>query len=102
MKRAGNYLKARDEAQFYEEVLRAVWGYLSDKLTMPVSELSRDNIQAAMNQYGADDALIIRFTQILDRCEFARYAPSQSGDAMEQLYQETLETISLMENSIKK
>ncbi len=102
LKRAGNYLKARDEAQFYEEVLRAVWGYLSDKLTMPVSELSRDNIQAAMNQYGADDALIIRFTQILDRCEFARYAPSQSGDAMEQLYQETLETISLMENSIKK
>ncbi len=102
LKRAGNYLKAHDEAQFYEEVLRAVWGYLSDKLTMPISELSRDNIQAAMTQYGADDALIIRFTQILDRCEFARYAPSQSDDAMEQLYHETLETISQMENSIKK
>ena len=101
LKQAGIFLKAHNEAQFYEEVLRAVWGYLSDKLTIPISELSRDNIQAELARCGIDHALIIRFTQILDRCEFARYAPSQSDDAMEQLYQETIDAISQMENAIK-
>lgn len=101
LKQAGIYLKSRNEAMFYEEVLRAVWGYLCDKLTMPLSELSRDNVQAELSRLGIDPQLIARFTQILDRCEFARYAPSQSDDAMEQLYQETLDAIGEMENNIK-
>lgn len=101
LKQAAIYLKARSEAQFYEEVLRALWGYLSDKLTMPLSELSRDNIQAQLSRRGVADELIIRFTQILDRCEFARYAPSQAGDTMEQLYQDTIEAIGEMENIMK-
>ena len=101
LKQAAIYLKARNEAQFYEEVLRALWGYLSDKLTMPLSELSRDNIQAQLARCGVADELIIRFTQILDRCEFARYAPSQAGDTMEQLYQDTIDAIGEMENIMK-
>ena len=68
---------------------------------MPLSELSRDNVQAELARCGVDQALIIRFTQILDRCEFARYAPSQADDAMEQLYQETIDAIGEMENIIK-
>lgn len=101
LKQAGIFLKAHNEAQFYEEVLRAVWGYLCDKLNMPLSELSRDNVQAELAHCGVDQVLIIRFTQILDRCEFARYAPSQADDAMEQLYQETIDAIGEMENVIK-
>lgn len=101
LKQAGIYLKARDEAHFYEEVLRAVWGYLCDKLTMPLSELSRDNVQSELLRYGVTDSLVARFTAVLDRCEFARYAPSQSDDAMDQLYQETLDAIGEMENTIK-
>ena len=101
LKQAGQYLKNRNESLFYEEVLRAVWGYLCDKLTMPLSELSRDNVQSELARLGADEALIARFTQILDRCEFARYAPSQEGDAMEQLYTDTIDAIGAMENKIK-
>ena len=101
LKQAGIFLKAHDEAHFYEEVLRAVWGYLCDKFTMSVSELSRDNVQSELLSHGVDNELVARFTAVLDRCEFARYAPSQSGDAMEQLYQETLDAIGEMETRIK-
>lgn len=101
LKQAGIYLKNRDVAHFYEEVLRAVWGYLCDKLTMSVSELSRDNVQSELVRHGVGDELLARFTAILDRCEFARYAPSQSDDAMEQLYQETLDAMGEMETTIK-
>ena len=101
LKQAGIFLKAHNQSQFYEEVLRAVWGYLCDKLNMPLSELSRDNVQAELARCGVGQELIIRFTQILDRCEFARYAPSQADDAMEQLYQDTIDAIGEMENIIK-
>ena len=101
LKQAGIFLKARNEAQFYEEVLRAVWGYLCDKLTMPISELSRDNVQAELSRSGVNDELVMRFIRILDQCEFARYAPSQAGNAMEQLYQETIEAIGEMESVVK-
>lgn len=102
LKAADKYLKAHDDAHFYEEVLKAVWGYLSDKLTLPLSELSRDNIQSELSRYGVNDELINRFTAILDRCEFARYAPSQSDEAMDQLFTETVEAIGEMESTIKK
>lgn len=101
LKQAGIFLKARNEAQFYEEVLRAVWGYLCDKLTMPISELSRDNVQAELSRSGVNEELVMRFIRILDQCEFARYAPSQAGNAMEQLYQETIEAIGEMESVVK-
>lgn len=101
LKQTGIFLKAHNQSQFYEEVLRAVWGYLCDKLNMPLSELSRDNVQAELARCGVGQDLIIRFTQILDRCEFARYAPSQADDAMEQLYQDTIDAIGEMENIIK-
>lgn len=102
LKVADKYLKARDDAHFYEEVLKAVWGYLSDKLTLPLSELSRDNIQNELSGYGADEQLTSRFTSILDRCEFARYAPSRSDEAMDQLFKDTVEAIGDMESTVKK
>ncbi len=102
LKVADKYLKAHDDAHFYEEVLKAVWGYLSDKLTLSVSALSRDNVQSELQSYGVSDELVARFTAILDRCEFARYAPSQSDEAMDQLYSETIDVIGEMENTIKK
>lgn len=101
LKQAGIFLKAHDETHFYEEVLRAVWGYLCDKFTMSISELSRDNVQQELLSHGVSAELVARFTAVLDRCEFARYAPSQSDNAMEQLYQETLDAIGEMENTIK-
>lgn len=102
MKRAGHYLKAHDKEHFYDEVLRALWGYFSDKLSIPVARLSKSNIEEELSIYGISDTLVELFMQIMDTCEFARYAPAESDAQMDKLYQETLKAIGEMENRLRK
>lgn len=102
LKLANKYLAVHDKDHFYEEVLRAVWGYLSDKLTIPVANLNRENIEIELLKYGMNDHLIKQYIAILDTCEFARYAPSESDAAMDSVYNDTVEAIGKMENFIKK
>lgn len=103
LKLAGKYLQTHKKEQFYEEVLRAAWGYLSDKLVIPVADLSRDNIELELIKFGASQELITKFISILDTCEFARYAPVESNTAMDDLYKDAVDAIGEMENSrIKK
>ena len=102
LKVAGKYLQGHDSEHFYDETLKALWGYLSDKLLLPLSELTRENVAAELKKYGADDDLTDRTIRIVDTCEFARYAPSQSDEAMDTLYAETLEVIGKMENVKRK
>lgn len=101
LKQANKYLKNQDKDKFYEESLRAVWGYLSDKLTIPVANLNRENIDSELRSYGVGDELISRFISVLDTCEFARYAPSESDKAMDKLYSEMVSAIGEMESVIK-
>ncbi|NDV78889.1 protein BatD [Dysgonomonas sp. 511] len=102
LKLAKQYLQSGKKDNFYEEILRAVWGYLSDKLTIPVADLNRENIETELSKYGVGDELTRQFIEILDTGEFARYSPSGSGDAMDNLYNETVDAIGKMENTIKK
>ncbi|MDR0824875.1 MAG: BatD family protein [Prevotella sp.] len=102
LKLAKQYLQTQKKDSFYEEILRAVWGYLSDKLTIPVADLNRENIEAELLKYGVDESLIRTFIEILDTGEFARYAPSESGHAMDDLYNNTVEAIGKMESTINK
>lgn len=102
LKLANKYLQAQNKSKFYEEVLRAVWGYLSDKLSIPVAKLNRENIDLELTKYGADEALRNDFLHILDTSEFARYAPAESEDAMDKLYATTVEAIGKMENRKNK
>ena len=101
LKLAESYLKKHDKENFYDEVLRALWGYFSDKLSIPGANLTKSNIGAELSAYGVDQALIQQFMKILDTCEFARYAPVESNVAMDQLYVETSEAIGKMENILK-
>lgn len=102
LKQAKKHLDAQEKEKFYEEVLRATWGYLSDKLVIPVADLNRENIESEMTAYGADSKLINEFIYILDTCEFARYAPAESDTAMDELYATTVDAIGEMENGKKK
>ena len=102
LKNAGKLLSENKKEEFYDEVLRALWGYLSDKLNIPQSSLSKDNVEVELTKYGVDEALIKEFMDILNTCEFARYAPSQADDAMDKLYELTIDAIGKMENTIKK
>ena len=102
LKLAGKLLKENKKEEFYDEVLKAVWGYLSDKLNIPVASLTKDNVETELSRYGADETLINQFMDILNTCEFARYAPAQDASGMDKLYDETVQTIDKMENTIKK
>lgn len=102
LKNAGKLMKENKKEEFYDEVLRALWGYLSDKLSIPQANLTKDNVETELAKYGVDDALIKDFMDILNTCEFARYAPAQASDAMDKLYELTVDAIGKMENTIKK
>lgn len=102
LKNAGKLMKENKKEEFYDEVLRALWGYLSDKLNISQASLTKDNVETELTRYGVDEALINEFMDILNTCEFARYAPAQASDAMDKLYELTVDAIGKMENTIKK
>lgn len=101
LKLANVYLLQKNKDKFYEEVLRAVWGYLSDKLSIPVADLNRENIESELIKWGADQSLIEQFISILDNCEFARYTRLDSDKEMDKLYHETVDAIGKMESVVK-
>ena len=72
MKNAGRLLAENKQEAFYDEVLKALWGYISDKLNIPVSQLSKDNIEDELTKYGVAPELIKDFIGTLNECEFAR------------------------------
>jgi hypothetical protein len=102
LKKAEKLLKENNKEEFYNEVLRAVWGYLSDKLNIPQAQLTKDNVEIELTKYGIDQDLLNGYMDILNTCEFARYAPSQGSDAMDILFKQTTSVIGKMENIIKK
>lgn len=101
MKQAGKLLSENKKEAFYDEVLKALWGYISDKLNIPVSRLSKDNIEEELRKYGVEDTLIQEFLATLNDCEFARFAPGDDNQAMDKVYSASLTVIGKMENSIK-
>lgn len=96
------FLEEGKKKQFYEEVMKAVWTYLSDKLVIPVAELNKDNIRLKMNEKGMEKEVTDNFTNILNTCEYASYAPDSGRQEMGNLYGETVDAISRMEEHFKK
>ncbi|WP_291584796.1 BatD family protein [Bacteroides sp.] len=101
MKLAGKLLTENKKEAFYDEVLKALWGYISDKLNIPVSRLSKDNVEEKLRNHGVSDELIKEFLDTLNECEFARFAPGDENQAMDKVYSSSLAVMSKMENSIK-
>ena len=93
---------AANKSAFYEELLKALSGYISDKLTIPVAELNKDNIEEKLKSASVSDETTKELLDILDTCEFARYAPVESGNSMETLYEKTIDIISQLEEQVKK
>lgn len=95
---AKSFMDSHENDKFYEELLRALWGYVSDKLSIPASQLSRENISNELITYGADDNITGILIEILDECEMARYSPAQSTEQIEGLYTKAIKVINIMEN----
>lgn len=102
LKQAKEYLKSNDSNKFYAEILKAFWGYLGDKLTISVSELNKENINIELNKYGVEEKTINEVINLLDKCEFAQYAPELSGTNLDEIYSEASDLIDKLENTRKK
>ena len=94
-------MKAGNSELFYQEVLNALWGYVSYKLNISASELNRDNISEHLTRRGADTTLIQGFIEVLDHCEYARYAPGANQDEeMDKVYKDSLSIIMKLDKAI--
>jgi len=100
LRNASDCLKRNEMDRFHEEILKALWGYLSDKLNIPVSDLTRNNAISSLKEKGIDDEKIRVLTEILDKCEYARYAPASDGSHASNIYNGASKFISDVENSI--
>ena len=101
LKVASKLLAQKNQNEFYDEVMRALWGYIADKLNIPQSDLNKENINAALQQKSVEQPLIDSFIKTLNDCEFARYAPGDANENMEAVYDSAVNVISQMENNIK-
>jgi hypothetical protein len=95
LKTAKKLLEEKNKEQFYMEISRALWGYLSDKYHIPVSQLSMENVTAKLIQMGASEQTIDKFVETLQQCEFARFAPGDSSEIMQDMYQKATDSILL-------
>lgn len=99
---AQKLLKEGNKDRFYDEVLKATWTYLSDKLSIPVALLTKDNVESELSKHNVEATHINQFTEILNTCEFARYAPNSGQQEMGNLYADTIKAISDLEEIFKK
>jgi tetratricopeptide (TPR) repeat protein len=103
LKKAEKLMKeGKKSGEFFDEVLRALWGYVGDKLSMPVTQLSRDNIRERLSERGVDDEIIRPFMEALDECEFARYAPGDATGNMNKVYEAAMTAITQIATTMKK
>lgn len=101
LKLAGEYLDKNLYTAFYEELHKALIGFVSDKLNMDMSEISKDNIASTLTEGGVSEEQTKAFTDLLDACEFARYSPDGGNEAMRSHYDAALKVISSIDSGLK-
>lgn len=101
LKQAKRFLDKNLENEFYDEIFRALWGYLSDKLSIPVSILNKETVAGAFKAKKVPDELSESFLNTLNDCEFARFAPGIKEDKMDEIYQKALQTIVTIEKDLR-
>ena len=102
LKKASKLMADNKPGEFYDEVLRALWGYVGDKLNIPVEQLSHDNISQRLNARGVGADTIAQFMGALDECEFERYAPGDPMGNMSKVYEKAMTAIEQIEGTVKK
>jgi hypothetical protein len=99
---ADKYLKQADKKPFYDEVSRAMWGYLGDKLSMDMAELSKDNVEEKLSAKSVKPETIAKLISLINTCDVALYAPIGEGGEMKTNYETALNLIADLEDEIRK
>jgi len=102
LKKADKLMRAGKQNEFYDEVLRALWGYVGDKLSMPVEQLSRENISQQLASHNVSEDTVRQFIGALDECEYARYAPGDATGNMNKVYEAAMTAITQIATTMKK
>ncbi len=97
---AKKFLHEKKRNEYYEEIFKALWGYISDKLSIPVAELTKEKIKETMLAKNVHEATINEFISLLDKAEFARFAPSGGEREMDTIYSESVDVISKIEGNV--
>lgn len=101
LRMAERYMKSEDRRAFYEEMLRAMWGYIGDKFNIPVSGLTKEKIREELYRRSVDDVTVEQFCEIISRSEEAQYAPATNIE-MNDVYVDAVEVISKIESAVKR
>ena len=102
LKKAAVLMKNNKPGEFYDETLRALWGYVGDKLNMPVEQLSRENITERLLERNVEQETTTQFVEAIDECEFERYAPGDPKGNMNKVYEKAMTAIEHIENNMKR
>lgn len=102
LKTAKSFLDARQTNLFYEEISKAIWLYLSDKLNIPLAQLSKETATEALQHKNISQVLMDKMNAIIDDCEMSLYAPSGAAQQMNSTYTETVQLIGQLEDTLKK
>ena len=102
LRKANQLMLNGKQGEFYDEVLRALWGYVGDKMNIPVEQLSRENIEEKLRLYQVDDATVRKFISALDECEFERYAPGDPAGNMSKTFESAMTAIMNIEDAMKR
>jgi hypothetical protein len=100
LKLASDFMNSGRRDEFFEEILKALWGYLSDKLNIPVSELTKTNATESLATRGIDPETIKNLSDVIDKCEFARFSPASSESEISEIFEGTMKFIKTVENSL--
>ena len=98
---AKRYMEEQNRHAFYEEMLRALWGYMGDKFNIPVANLTKENVREELHKRGVSAEESQRFTSIITKCDEAQYSPAASAQ-MSEVYAEGVDIISRIEAVIKR
>ena len=101
LRKASQLMLKGQQGAFYDEVMRALWGYVGDKLNIPVEQLSRENISENLSRHHVDDETISKFLTALDECEFERYAPGDPAGNMNKTFESAMTAIMNIEDVMK-
>ncbi|MBA4409632.1 MAG: hypothetical protein C0397_09440 [Odoribacter sp.] len=101
LREASVFLKNNNAEKFFESVIKALWGYLSDKLSIPVAELNRQKASESLLNKGIDQETVAELLKIIDDCEFARYAPAAFSGTMKDIYDGAARIMGIFEKQIK-
>jgi hypothetical protein len=101
LKKAGEFLRSNATSSFFEEISRALWGYISNKFNIPLSDLSIDSVNQRLSDKSISEESVRKFTAVLENCEFARFAPGDKSGKMQDIYNDALEVISMIEQELK-